>query len=213
MGTNGKRLLILANPIRHTVCCVIGYILSSELVLILSTCYAGNPNFPLPSSTSSKRPHTLIRRNYSNGTRVRRPLNILVLLQLTEANDARLYTGFLKDCPSGNLTKEDFQKIYRQFFPYGDPAPFADYVFRVFDSDRSGTIDFKEFICALSITSRGRMEDKLDWAFQLYDIDGDGRISYDEMLAIVEAIYKMVCLDFDRGCCRTLRLTGSFVGG
>ena len=101
--------------------------------------------------------------------------------------------GFLKDCPSGMLTKEEFQKIYRQFFPFGDPSSFADYVFNVFDSDKSGSIDFKEFICALSVTSRGKMEDKLDWAFQLYDIDGDGKISYDEMLAIVEAIYKMVC--------------------
>jgi len=93
------------------------------------------------------------------------------------------------------LTKEEFQKIYKQFFPFGDPSSFADYVFNVFDADKSGTIDFKEFICALSVTSRGKMEDKLDWAFQLYDIDGDGKISYEEMLAIVEAIYKMVGLD------------------
>ncbi|KAL9712606.1 Calcium-binding protein NCS-1 [Leucoagaricus gongylophorus] len=101
------------------------------------------------------------------------------------------YKGFRKDCPSGTLDRTEFSRIYKQFFPFGDPAEFADYVFDVFDENKNGTIDFKEFISALSVTSRGPLDEKLKWAFQLYDINKDGMITYDEMLQIVQSIYKM----------------------
>ncbi|XP_050403647.1 neuronal calcium sensor 2 [Patella vulgata] len=103
------------------------------------------------------------------------------------------YKGFMRDCPSGTLSKEKFKEVYSQFFPGGDPKDFCEHVFRSFDKDHSGSIEFKEFLLAINITSqKGKAEDKLNWAFDMYDIDGNGTIDHKEMESIIQAIYSML---------------------
>merc|ERR1711970_344962 len=101
------------------------------------------------------------------------------------------YKGFKQDCPDGKLDPDAFMKIYCKCFPDGNAKDFCDHVFRTFDSDKNGYIDFKEFLLAIDVTSAGSPEEKLDWAFSMYDVDGNGWIDLLEMTRIVRSIYKM----------------------
>ena len=52
-----------------------------------------------------------------------------------------------QDCPNGQLTREKFLEIYTQLFAHDNDVTnaldFCEHVFRSFDTDGSGTIDFK----------------------------------------------------------------------
>merc|ERR1712004_892880 len=102
------------------------------------------------------------------------------------------YKGFKQDCPDGKLTPDAFMKIYSKCFPAGSAGQFCDHVFRTFDMDKNGFVDFKEFLLAIDVTSTGTPEEKLQWAFSMYDVDGNGWIDLAEMTRIVVSIYKMM---------------------
>ncbi|XP_015759752.1 PREDICTED: neurocalcin homolog [Acropora digitifera] len=115
------------------------------------------------------------------------------LLKNTNFDEKELkawYKGFLKDCPSGYLTKQQFIEMYKKVFDKGDASRLATCVFRRFDVNGDGKIDFREFMCSLSVSTRGTMEQKLKWAFSIYDVNGDGNITKQEMFRIVDALYK-----------------------
>jgi len=102
------------------------------------------------------------------------------------------YKGFMVDCPDGKLNPQAFMKIYSKCFPSGNAGEFCEHVFRTFDSDKNGFIDFREFLLAIDVTSAGSPEEKLNWAFSMYDVDGNGWIDLVEMTKIVRSIYKMM---------------------
>ncbi|XP_028835764.1 recoverin 2 [Denticeps clupeoides] len=105
------------------------------------------------------------------------------------------YENFQKQCPSGRISPEEFENIYTRFFPDSDAKTYAQHVFRSFDTNDDGTLDFKEYIIALHMTSGGRTERKLEWAFSLFDVDKNGYITKSEVTEICQAIFKLIPKD------------------
>ena len=77
------------------------------------------------------------------------------------------YRRFLDECPNGELTKAQLTQMYAGLMPKEDPAIIVGHLFRIFDRDNSGSIDFSEFVMATDITSSGSPEEKLRWTFRV----------------------------------------------
>lgn len=100
----------------------------------------------------------------------------------------RWYAKFIKDYPNGELNKPQFMEMYTKIFKAGNSTVLAEHIFRTFDKNNDGNISFKELMSSLSVTSRGTVEEKLEWAFNIYDIDGSGSITMEEIIHIVNCM-------------------------
>ncbi|KAL8179110.1 UNVERIFIED_CONTAM: Guanylyl cyclase-activating protein 2, partial [Gekko kuhli] len=106
----------------------------------------------------------------------------------TEIDVAELqewYKKFVVECPSGTL----FMHEFKRFFGVQNDQEAEKYVenmFRAFDKNGDNTIDFLEYVAALNLVLRGKLEHKLKWTFKVYDKDGNGCIDKPELLEIVE---------------------------
>jgi len=68
-----------------------------------------------------------------------------------------------------------------------DASPQVERLFQMFDKDKSGQIDVKEFLIGLSNFTGAGKEEKLKFAFMVFDEDGNGVITKQELLKILKA--------------------------
>ncbi len=94
-----------------------------------------------------------------------------------------LYKKFLTldSDKSGAISMDEFLKI-----PALASNPLLARIVRIFDKDGSDSVEFSEFIHALSVFHSGSSTDKLSFVFKIYDIDGDGFISNGELFKVLK---------------------------
>ena len=83
-----------------------------------------------------------------------------------EATIKDFYRGFIHSCPDGRLNQATFLKIYKESFLCGNPSEFREHLFRAFDNNSNGFIEFRELLTAIYITSLGSPHEKLNLSFR-----------------------------------------------
>ncbi|CAF1282750.1 unnamed protein product [Adineta steineri] len=97
-------------------------------------------------------------------------------------------------CPNGKMTKKDMLKCYRDLSTcdMDKVEHVVNAIYKAFDIDNDGKVDFKEFVIGFLLTTKGTMEEKLDYTFQLYDIDKDGYIDQTEIDVMAKYVLRML---------------------
>jgi len=97
-----------------------------------------------------------------------------------------LHHSYREACnPDGCVDKEAFTLIFSQFNKSVKAVLFLDHIFRTWDVNKDGNLTFREFIHAMSVTSRGTAAQRAEYLFRLYDINGDQEITIDEFKSVL----------------------------
>lgn len=98
------------------------------------------------------------------------------------------YIRWISQHPDGKMDKKSFKDMIGTGFPgfTGEQQRRMEKnVFRIYDTNQDGYIDFEEFMVVFCVLSGGEPKDVLGKIFRMFDVNGDGRISQSEMEKLV----------------------------
>lgn len=94
------------------------------------------------------------------------------------------------------ITKNDFVYIMSIMNKKGVELANEDLerIFDVFDDDNSGTLDFREFLCCMSLLMRGNVREKVEMCFNLFDKENKGYLVNEEGVRMIDSFIRSLSL-------------------
>jgi len=108
---------------------------------------------------------------------------------MDEALIQQHYVQWIGQHPDGRMDKKSFKDMIGTGFPgfSGEQRKrMEENVFRIYDTNQDGYIDFEEFMVVFCVLSGGEPQDVLGKIFRMFDANGDGKISHKEMEKLVK---------------------------
>jgi len=88
------------------------------------------------------------------------------------------------------LDKKGFFKLFAELQEM--PKAVAESAFRMFDTDNSGRLNFREFCCALALCCHlmSSTDEKIRFVFDMFDTNDDGLLSANDLQLLLEAAFQ-----------------------
>jgi len=125
----------------------------------------------------------------------------------TEEEVRESFAAFLSAHPNGKLSPKDLKELIAEALPGKDGAKMQKHVFRIYDANNDGFIDFTEFMVIFIVMSGGTPQDVLAKLFRIYDQNSDGSITLKEMKKLVKDMYGLLRKDNPRVAAEALIAT------
>lgn len=114
----------------------------------------------------------------------------------------------LKQPEIKGITKDDFVSIMSLIFKSPtlqsksmiNPENNDDFnkIFDVFDDDKSGSLDFREFLCGMSLLMRGKIPEKIELCFYLFDKENKGYLTQIEVDSMINTLLRSIKITFPK---------------
>merc|ERR1712076_182195 len=121
-----------------------------------------------------------------NGVPVLRDEDVAALVKSSGMEEAQVresFEAFKEQHPNGKMK------------PKKDASKMEKHVFRIYDSNNDGYIDFIEFMVIFHIMSDGSPEEVLGKIFRVFDVNSDGTINAKEMKRLIKDMYGLIKAD------------------
>ena len=130
-----------------------------------------------------------------NGKPVLREEDIAALSKSSGLNADQVkeaFNSWVAEHPNGKMKPKDFRDMMSKALPKKDASKMEKHVFRIYDSNNDGYIDFSEFMLIFFIMSDGSPEEVLTKIFRVFDVNSDGSITQKEMTKLIKDMYGLL---------------------
>merc|ERR1712025_217990 len=105
------------------------------------------------------------------------------------------FDNFVAEHPDGRMKPKAFREMMSQALPKKDASKMEKHVFRIYDTNNDGYIDFVEFMVVFYIMSDGTPQEVLEKIFRVFDANSDGTITKKELQRLIKDMYGLIKAD------------------